>query len=320
MLHVTNGDCAADLIRQGGLPGTILPWRDVLHEGPIPASLSLELLSDVRAAFIAGALAGDESRSEVRREFRERDLTLQRGLAEDEIVLWFEADLYDQLQLIQILDWLSGRRTESVSLICIGEFPGIPQFHGLGQLNPAQMAGLFPGRNPVSPSEYALATEAWRAVRSPTPESLVQLIEGDLSPLPFLQASLRRLLEHYPALRTGLDRTETQVLRVVSLGPKSFQDVFQACAEMEERVFLGDGVLWSRIEGLAQGPRPPVRTTGSFPDVTIAITDHGARHLEGQADFVAENGIDRWVGGVHLVPESRWRWDPAAQTVRKSPT
>jgi hypothetical protein len=39
-LHVTNGDCAAELIAQTGLSGEILAWRDMLHEGAVPANLS----------------------------------------------------------------------------------------------------------------------------------------------------------------------------------------------------------------------------------------------------------------------------------------
>ena len=41
MLHVTNGDSTAQIIDARGLAGTVLPWRDVLHEGPIPAELPL---------------------------------------------------------------------------------------------------------------------------------------------------------------------------------------------------------------------------------------------------------------------------------------
>ena len=39
MLFITNGDFAAGRIAASGLTGEILPWRDVLHEGPVPAGL-----------------------------------------------------------------------------------------------------------------------------------------------------------------------------------------------------------------------------------------------------------------------------------------
>ena len=34
-LILTNGDSAGDVLAAAGKNGLILPWRDVLHEGPI---------------------------------------------------------------------------------------------------------------------------------------------------------------------------------------------------------------------------------------------------------------------------------------------
>ena len=37
LLHVTNGESAGNTLRQTALGGAVLPWQDVLHEGPVPA-------------------------------------------------------------------------------------------------------------------------------------------------------------------------------------------------------------------------------------------------------------------------------------------
>ena len=34
-LHITNGDCVADTLREA-IEGEVMPWRDVLHDGPVP--------------------------------------------------------------------------------------------------------------------------------------------------------------------------------------------------------------------------------------------------------------------------------------------
>ncbi|HYW10257.1 MAG TPA: DUF1835 domain-containing protein, partial [Longimicrobium sp.] len=99
-LHVTNGDHAADALRAAGMSGTVVAWRDVLHEGPVPAGLALPELGAVRAAWIAEQGWGAA-------DFRERDAALARFATHDETVLWFEHDLYDQLQLLQVVDWLA---------------------------------------------------------------------------------------------------------------------------------------------------------------------------------------------------------------------
>jgi hypothetical protein len=136
MLHITNGDSAAEGIRQTHLPGTVLAWRNVLHEGPVPTDLSLHELSAVRATFIAaeGWAPADEAAA----DFARRDATLARFMEHDEVCLWFEHDLYDQLQCLQILDWLAGERPGNtlLSMVCIGQFPGVARFFGLGPPSP----------------------------------------------------------------------------------------------------------------------------------------------------------------------------------------
>jgi hypothetical protein len=44
------------------------------------------------------------------------------------------------------------------------------------------------------------------------------------------------------------------------------------------------------------------------------ITEHGRAALAGEEDFVARNGIDLWLGGIHLHgSEAAWRWDDDSQ-------
>jgi hypothetical protein len=83
---------------------------------------------------------------------------------------------------------------------------------------------------------------------------------------------------------------------------------------------MGDTTCFGRMDRMAEGPRPllhidppgrPVtRTTG------VRLTDAGSRVLAGQADQIALNGIDRWIGGVHLRGHHvSWRWDDGTETV-----
>ena len=52
MLHVTNGDSTTATMELAGLAGDLLPWRDVLHEGPVP-DLPQDELRRVRADYLA---------------------------------------------------------------------------------------------------------------------------------------------------------------------------------------------------------------------------------------------------------------------------
>jgi hypothetical protein len=140
VLHLTNGDLAAGRISAAGLPGDVLPWRDVLHEGPVPAGLDDDALRAARAEFLGG---GAWSRDSVLRGLRERDARLGAASAEDEVVLWFEPDLYDQLQLVQILDLFAKERLEGLFLVQADDYLGQQEPEGIARL--AQLrAGLSP--------------------------------------------------------------------------------------------------------------------------------------------------------------------------------
>ena len=289
MLHITNGDSTAIPLRRTGVTGGVIAWRDILHEGPTPAGLALEAMSDVRARFLASTGAG--TFADIRRELGARDAAL-RGARQ--VALWFEHDLYDQLQLIQILATLATQPETSAELISISRFPGVEPFLGLGQLSPAQLASLWPGRRRVSPAQLTLGTRAWKAFCSPDPLALQNLVSSDTAALPFLRDALVRHLEEFPSPPDGLSRTDRQILRVVAAGNQTFDSIFEANQAMETAPFLGDAVVHLRINGLVNA-RAPLLTREPH-----ALTPAGQRVLAGDADARKLSGIDRWLGGVHL--------------------
>ena len=73
--------------------------------------------------------------------------------AYDELVLWFEHDLFDQLNLVQLLPWIRERLPSpaTVSLVCIGSFPGHPAFKGLGELSPGELGAALRRPGPREP-------------------------------------------------------------------------------------------------------------------------------------------------------------------------
>lgn len=314
MLHVTNGDSAAERIRAAGVAGTVLPWRDVLHEGPVPPGLPLERLSDVRAEFLASAGAG--AAEAVRREFAERDSALMAAGAQDEVVLWFEHDLYDQLQLIQLLDWFADRPHPRLTLINPPEY--------LGSLAAARLDELFQARQPVTEAQLALGRWAWDAFRADDPRHLETVVYADdAGDLPHLPEATFRLLEEYPAVGTGLSRTEEQILATFATGPRTLAEAYPAAHHrLEEAVWMGDATWATYVDRLARGAQPLLAYKGDAdaaagPMQRVArITDMGREVLDGKTDMVWINGIDRWIGGVHLRGrEIRWRWDPEEECI-----
>jgi hypothetical protein len=331
MFHVTNGDCAAAALARAGISEEdVLPWRDVLHEGPVPGGLTLDELSSVRAAFIAQCGWGDLDT--VREEFRLRDCRLAGLQAEHEAVLWFESDLYDQLQLIQLLDWFAEptHRPQRLALVCVDRDPDSGRFEGLGALSEERVAALLKSRAAVTEEQLDLGRRAWAAFRAAVPGALEDLWRQDLRALPYLSDAILRWLQELPAVASGLSRTERLALEEIARQPRSREQVFRAVQVREERPFMGDWSFWRLLERLEHAevallrrdtaPAWPTPAGAAHPAQreVLALTAAGRAGLAGELDAVQVNGIDRWWGGTRLwPPESVWRWDGAqARTVR----
>jgi hypothetical protein len=322
LLHIHNGDCTRETLERSNVPGVNRVWADVLHEGPVPGSLSPGEIREVRARFVAAQ--GWETYELAVARYRAWDEGLASFQEYDEVILWFEHDLFDQLILIHHLDFFAGRALDRtrLSLICIGDYPGVEPFHGLGQLNPDQLASLLDTRQQVTSRQLELGRAAWRAFTSSDPTGLERLFHGDTSALPFLKGAIRRFLEEYPSTKNGLPRTERQILTALASGPQSPERLFLAMYPLEERIFMGDTTFWMRVKWLASGPHPLVEhdlieRPDCFPEGEVRLTSAGRDVIEGRADWVELNGLDRWYGGVHLQGrEAAWRWDEQTARLR----
>lgn len=330
-LHVANGTSTTMTIEAAGIPGARSIWADPLYEGPVPAGLSdLELL-DLRRRCLAGpddltraAWTGSVPSMDPVNDLREWRAAIERHESYDELILWFEHDLFDQLNLIQLLTWIRDHlpETKLVSLICVGSFPGRRDFKGLGELTPDELASLLETRQPIHARQYEVARRAWQAFREPTPEALDELRQRDTSPLPYLAAAFTRFLQEYPWTTDGLSRSERRLLELANGDGIALRKAVSRMYDGERVYHITGESLAALAETLSRSSPPLLTLDLSAPpdgyDLrgTVTLTDTGRSVLSGQQERIAACGIDRWLGGVHLKSGGRiWRWDDARQRI-----
>jgi hypothetical protein len=304
VLIVTNGTSAVANLEVAAIPGDKLPWDDVLHDGPVPDGLTLPELSVVRARFIGDP---EDETGRVRESFRGRDERLARAVHEDEVVLWFEHDLYDQLQLIQLLDWLGdpAHRPPRCTLICRAAY--------VSEESGEALRAAFAGRDDVTPAQLALARRAWNAFRRPQPRDLAALLGEDTGDLPFVRSAIRRFLEEYPWRDDGLSRTERQALSALREHPgATARELFELVSLEEDPKYLGDLPFFGYLENLKRSPYALL--TAEDGD-RLRLTSLGEDVLDGKTDRVRVRGLERWYGGVRLTGGNVWRWNPETATV-----
>ncbi len=320
-LTITNGDIAAGTLSEAGIAGKIIPWRDVLHEGPVDSSLSLGALSKRRARFIAER--GWAGLTQASGGFAERDRAIQKLDDVDEVVLWFEDDLYDQLQLIQLLDFFARTpaKGKKVSLVVVDGY--IPP------LSATKIQALDASRPAVTPAQLELAKRAWKAFGSDDPAAVLSLLSEDTSALPYLAAALKRHLEEFPSLENGLSRSEYEALSAINDGHTTPVAAFLDVAKRQESVFLGDSIFWWYLERLSGRKNalvtfsdgtvviaPTPDTSREFVKRELKLTPLGRDVLSAKKDWQALNTTRRWLGGVEIAPGKRaWRWDEGQRTL-----
>lgn len=309
-LIITNGDSAGDCLQEAYPDAQILPWRDLLHEGPVPLGADL---SAHRAVYIEqtwGVAA--------KADFEVRDRVLGDLAAFSAISLWFEHDLYDQLQLLQVLDALQACGRD-VLLVQADDY--------LGHDDPKTITRWRDGAAPVTSAQFDLASRAWTAFRQETPQDWARLLDTDTAVLPHLDAAVLRMLEELPSARGGVSRTQRHILEVVEDGFETPGRIFQAYQHCEEAQFMGDWSFFNRLDSLTHTEHPALLsstdaafkplggedTIRAYLDTTFGLSALGKEILAEDEDFAALNPIDFWWGGTHITKTNLWRWDAGLQ-------
>lgn len=291
MIHIHNGDVVNDLAKRSGIPGEHLPFRESLVAGPAPREL------EERARFLAGAY--HENLLRVRNELLSQERALEAAMQHDEIVLWFEHDLFCLVNLLSLLDrYASCKR---LTLVWCPE-----------PLSSQDLNSLFDSRAAVTPAMLALAHDAWQAYTSPDPRALNRLLAADTRDFPFLRDALTLHASRFPSTRDGLGAVERRLLEVLAGGASDFITLFSAFDEQPPRFGFGDSEVMRVLRVLASLPVPLVTLTEdqpSPPKALVAITPAAVNVLEGKVDYVSVNEPDFWLGGVHLTRDNVWRWD-----------
>jgi hypothetical protein len=318
ILNIVNGDSAVKIMRQAGISGDFLPWRDILHEGPVPADLSLEELSLVRADYIGGQ--SWDSQEDIKQSFIDRDNGLKEADNYKRVILWFEHDLYDQLQILQILDWFykNSFSKSRLSIICTENY--------LGVQSAEQIHKLLDYEQPITEEQFKLASRGWAAFRAESPEPWHALLDMDTSALPFLKDAVVRMLEEYPSCSDGLSRTARQALEIIAEGESPPGRIFGANQKREQRVFMGDLSFWGILRDMLQSNPPllalPPGKQLSLPpekDQALSLTTAGESVLSRKTNWLDIAEVDRWIGGVHLDTGNIWCWNPDSGTLTKRP-
>ena len=327
MLHVFVNDNSAALHRQAGLTGDVSVLSDPMAEGPTPAGIAGHEWRTMRAQFLA-SFYGRKIVQQIYEWLLTQDQLIEKFVDHDEIVFWLDDSLGDQAIFAYLVDEALQLKIgdTAISRVCLAAVPDLPASAQLAWLTAQQLAALFPTRQRLTRRELVLARQAWAAFRSPDPTVVERMARSDTTALPGIGEALLCRLEQFPARKNGLNRLEEEVIRQAALGATNLGALARGVQARLPRAYPGDVYFARLLEGMAAGRVPALMLTGPTPlprlddppaDLdawSITLTAAAPQLLTGAVDWVQRNGIDRWLGGIHLHgPESPWRWDTERQ-------
>jgi hypothetical protein len=296
LIHIHNGEVMAISARRAGLPGEHIAFRDTLVLGPVtPAADWLQR----RARFLVEAYGEELLRAS--NSLFEQEQALAGAESHDEIVLWFEHDLFCLTNFLYLLQRF---RERNVTFVWCSD--------PLMMREPGDVQLLFDSRAPATPAIFDIAARAWGAYTSPDPRMLNDSIAAARNDLSFLRDGLRLHASRFPSVRNGLGEVENRLLKLIVAGAADFGSLFAQFDDHPPRFGYGDAQVMYTLRYLASRPVPLItmaQTKDKPPKATFALTPAGENVARGAVDDTVVNDPDFWLGGANVTKENVWRWD-----------
>ena len=213
LLHITNGDSFTEKLNTLKLKGDIITWREMLCEGKTLTNVGSESFWKTRFEFLNKNYKISKS------WFIEKTLKEYRSLCnhkqQDEIVLWFEYDLFCQINMIAVLSWLkTHRKYANISLVCSGNEDKTGKMYALNDLNDEQLLELYKNKIELTQDDIEYADYVWQLYCSDNPIRLENLSDYGDYQFNYLSDAVHTHLHRFPSIKNGLNEMENNILRL----------------------------------------------------------------------------------------------------------
>lgn len=279
LLHITNGDSFTSRLQSLEFNGDVITWREMLCEGKTLSTVGSESFWKTRFEFLNKNYKVSKS------WFIEKTLKEYRSLCnhkqQDQIVLWFEYDLFCQINMLAVISWLKQhRRHAEISLVCSGKVEGSTKLHGLNELNDDKLMELYEDRKVLSQDDIEYADYIWQLYCSDNPIRLENQIANNDFQFEYLSDALKTHLKRFPTIKNGLNDLENHILEVAKKNkPKSKNELMKDL--LTDQGFYGFGD--TQYERMVSSLKP---LFSSFDPVKL--TKKGLDVLKQEANYYSE--------------------------------
>ena len=289
-LHITNGDNFTSKLKELKFKGEIITWREMLCEGKTETTVGSEAFWKTRFDFLHKNYNVSKS------WFVEKTLKEYRSLCnhkqQDEIILWFEYDLFCQINMLAVISWLkTHRRHVQISLICSGYEDDSDHLYGLNELSDERIRELFETRVALSQNDIEYADYVWQLYCSDNPIRLENLSDFDLYQFDYLEEAIKTHLHRFPTIKNGLNEIENRVLQVAATTkPRSKKALMGSLLADQGWYGFGD----TQYERILKNIRPLFHSFNP-----VRLSKKGREILQNKDNYYASlRDTDAYLGGA----------------------
>lgn len=291
ILHITNGDSTTDYLKKLNYSGNFITWREMLCEGKTTTDVGSESFWKNRFEYFKSYY------KVTKKNFIDFTLKEYRSLCNqkntEEIVLWFEYDLFCQINMIAVISWLKRyRKGYHISLVCSGKIKGSKKLKAICELTENQINNHYKNRVTLTQDDIEYADYIWQLYCSDSPLRLETVYKFDpMSPFQYLASAIEAHLLRFPSLENGLSAVENNILKTAAENKLSSKEkLVGKLLKEEDRYGFGDLQYFNKITHLR-------KLFHSFNPVRLS--KKGKQVLENEINFYAEiRSEDFYLGGA----------------------
>lgn len=225
-IHVLNGDSTAKILENSEIKGAMVVWREMLSEGPLHKEVGSDAFWTKRYSYFEDEIGVD--RLEYYDKTIKEIVKLEDVSNYNEVVLWFEYDLFCQINLIALCTYLLENYVKKANyyLVCTGNVQDKEQLQSLSNYSSEEFTTLYNTKITLSKASLEYAKECWNVYVENNFEELKKFNFNKSSKFQYLQLAMNQHLRRFPS-ENGLNEIENKILEIINLKALSKKEIVE---------------------------------------------------------------------------------------------
>jgi hypothetical protein len=305
ILHITNGDILTEKLEELQIPGEIVVWREMLCEGPALKELNTAESIKLRKSFLKKTynIPSDDYDAKFVSELKK----LKRARDFDQVVLWFEFDLFCHINMLAAISFfMDHHQPVPMSLVCSKKLEGETEQKPLSSLSLKNLKKHYEHRISLNTEDLEIASLMWELYCSSNPLQLKKQIKKTTN-FEYLSSCIRAHIERFPNSQTGLNSLEKNILKIIDN---------QNITSLNQ--LLGYALQYQGYYGYSdlQMQRLLQKLNIFYvvaPD-SIKLNEQGQQALAASKNFYRDLKNEEWFGGAKMYD---FLYDPESHSILK---